>query len=270
MDFGTLKNTFTQTYIESHIKGDDKGKELYKTFLGILKESETLKSHFIVYKNLEGKTVSSEFEASEYLNENLTILSRFRGDKSIITESKKLSNLLQNNDITVDGPTKLDKALHTLTTTPRTVLTINDIHEAKITVIKWLMEDKTPLVEDKTNVIENLNVGKFLTIATEKYNEKYANASDEEKNIIKVLREGSDDTKSKLLNSMIKETVSLVNNRLGDIILQDPHSLQGNNSELKTKLLETKGIVYDMSEYNVETFSENIKKLYDIKSIFIN
>lgn len=260
MDFGTLKNTFTQTYIESHIKGDNKGKELYRTFLGILKESETLKSHFIVYKNLEGKTLNSEFEASEYLKENLAILNRFRGDKSIVTESKKLTNLLENNDITIDKPTKLDEALHILTTTPKTVSTINDIHEAKLTVVKWLMEDKTPLTEDKTNVRENLDVQKFLTIATKKYNEKYADASDEEKYIIKVLKEGSDDVKSTLLNSMIKETVSLVNNRLENI---------GNNSDLRTKLLETKGVVYDMSEYNVETFGENIKKLYDIKTIFV-
>jgi hypothetical protein len=261
MDFGTLKNTFTQTYIASHINGDDKGKELYKTFLGILKESETLKSHFIVYKNLEGKTITSEFEANEYLKENLAILGKFRGDKSIVTESKKLSNLLDNNDITINTPSKLDEALHILTTSQKNISNLDNIHEAKLTVIKWLMEDKTPLVEDKTNVREDIDVKKFLDVATDKYNEKYSELSEEEKNIIKVLREGNDDTKSTLLNSMIKETVSLVNNRLEAI---------GNNPDLKTKLLETKGVVYDMSEYNVETFSENIKKIYEIKSVFVD
>jgi hypothetical protein len=260
MDFGTLKNTFTQTYIASHINGDSKGKELYKSFLGILKENETLKSHFIVYKNLENKTLTSEFEANEYLKENLTILDKFRGDKSIISESKKLFNLLDNNDITVNTPSKLDEALHTLTTSQKNISNLDDIHEAKLTVIKWLMEDKTPLVDDKTNVREDIDVKKFLNIATEKYNEKYSELSEEEKNIIKVLREGSDDVKSTLLNSMIKETVSLVNSRLEDI---------GNSLDLRTKLLETKGVVYDMSEYNVETFGENIKKLYDIKTIFV-
>jgi hypothetical protein len=261
MDFGTLKNTFTQTYIASHINGDSKGKELYKTFLGILKESETLKSHFIVYKNLEGKTLGSEFEASEYLKENLAILNKFRGDKSIITESKKLVNLLDNNDVVVnkvDDP--ISEALHTLTTTSKNISNLDDIHEAKITLIKWLMEDKTPTTEDKSNVREDLDVKKFLDIATEKYNEKYSELSEEEKNIIKVLREGNDDTKSTLLNTMIKETVSLVNTQLENV----------GNSELKTKLLETKGVVYDMSEYNVDTFGENIKKLYDIKSVFIS
>jgi hypothetical protein len=105
MDFGTLKNTFTQTYIESHIKGEAKGKELYKRFLEVLKESETLTSYFIVYKNLENKTASSEFEANEYLKENLSILDKYRGDKSIITETKKLVNLLENNDFRTYKPT---------------------------------------------------------------------------------------------------------------------------------------------------------------------
>jgi hypothetical protein len=267
MDFGTLKNTFTQTYIASHISGDDKEKELYKTFLGILKESETLKSHFIVYKNLEGKTLGSEFEANEYLKENLAILDKFRGDKSIVTESKKLVNLLDNNDIDYKqlpylgsvSERQFNESLHTLTTTKKDISNLDDIHEAKITIIKWLMEDKTPLVEDRTNVRENLDVKRFLDIATEKYNEKYSELSEEEKNIIKVLGDGNDETKSTLLNTMIKETVSLVNNRLESI---------GDNLDLKTKLLETKGVVYDMGEYNVDTFGENIKKLYDIKSVF--
>lgn len=258
MDFGTLKNTFTQTYIASHINGDDKGKELYKTFLGILKESETLKSHFIVYKNLEGKTITSEFEANEYLKENLAILGKFRGDKSIINESKKLSNLLENNDITIDEPTKLGKALHTLTTSRTNISNLDDIHEAKLIVINWLMEDKTSVTEDKTNVRKDLDVNKFLNIATDKYNEKYSTLSEEEKNIIKVLREGTDEAKSSLLRSMIKETVSLVNDKLRNT---------GNNLDLKAKLLETKDVVYGMENYNVETFSENIKKLYDIKTV---
>jgi hypothetical protein len=260
MDFGTLKNTFTQTYIESHLKGDDKGKELYKTFLGILKESETLKSHFIVYKNLEDKTLKSEFEANEYLKENLAILDKFRGDNSIVTESKKLTNLLENNDVTIGEPTELYESLHTLITTPKSISTLNDIHEAKLKVIKWLMEDKTKITEDKTNVRQNLDVQKFLNLATEKYNEKYSDLTEEEKNIIKVLREGTDETKSSLLRSMIKETVSLVNIRLEST---------GSNIDLKAKLLETKDVVYGMEDYNVDTFGENIKKLYDIKTVFV-
>jgi RNase H-fold protein (predicted Holliday junction resolvase) len=258
MDFGTLKNTFTQTYIESHINGDEKGKELYKRFLGVLRESETLKTHFIVYKNLEDKTVSSEFEASEYLKENLSTLEKFRGDKGIVTECKKLINLLENNDIVIGSPTKFNESLHTLTTSRKSIKSIDTLFESKLVIVKSLMTEKVVEVDDSVVVKENLDVQRFLTIATDLYNEKYTDLSEEEKNIIKVLREGTDETKSSLLSSMIRETVSLVNDKLKDT---------GNNIDLKAKLLETKDVVYGMETYNVETFGENIKKLYDIKTI---
>lgn len=261
MDFGTLKNKFTQIYVESHINGDNKGKELYKRFLEVLKESETLKSYFIVYKNLENKTVSNEFEANEYLKENLTVLDKFRGDKSIVSETQKLINLLENNDIEVDAdiPSNFNKSLHTLTTNTRDINNIDSIHEAKVSLVKYLMEEKTKSEDDSDLVRENIDVNKFLNIATEKYNEKYSTLSEEEKRIIKVIREGNDSEKEELLRSMIKETISLVNQRL---------SVVGDNISLKGKLLETKDVVYSMDEYSVDTFNHNIKKLYDIKSVF--
>lgn len=260
MDFGTLKNKFTQTYIESHLNEDTKGKELYKRFLEVLKESETLKSYFIVYKNLENKTVTNELEANEYLKENLAILDKFRGDKSIVKESQKLVNLLENNDVDLPNQVnEFNKSLHILTTNRRDIKNIDSIHEAKMSLVKHLMTEKINSNNDSDLVRENIDVNKFLNIATEKYNEKYSTLSEEEKKIIKVLREGNEDEKESLLRSMVKETVSLVNDRLEGT---------KDNIDLKAKLLETKDVIYSM-EYNVETFTENIKKLYDIKSIFL-
>jgi hypothetical protein len=260
MDFGTLKNKFTEAYIESHLNEDQKGKELYKRFLEVLKESETLKTYFIVYKNLEGKTASNEFEATEYLKENLSLLEKFRGEKSIVNESKKLINLLENNDIDLGGePTEFNKSLHILTTNQRNVNNINSIHESKLNVVKHLMEDKTKVNNEEDLVRENIDVNKFLNIATEKYNEKYSTLTEEEKTILKIIREGNDTDKEGLLRSMVKETISLVNERLKSV---------NDNISLKAKLLETKDVVYSMDEYDSTTFSENIKRLYDIKSVF--
>ena len=51
MNFGTLKDIFTEKLIESYTSDDKTGKELYKKFLKILKENETLKTTFIIYLN---------------------------------------------------------------------------------------------------------------------------------------------------------------------------------------------------------------------------
>ena len=56
MNFGTLKDIFLEKLIESYTSEDTLGKDLYKKFLKILKENETLKTSFIVFKNIENKT----------------------------------------------------------------------------------------------------------------------------------------------------------------------------------------------------------------------
>ena len=71
MNFGTIKDIFIERLVESHISGEKSGKNLYKKFLQIVKENETLKTAFIVYKNIEGNTIKDKFEANQYLKENL-------------------------------------------------------------------------------------------------------------------------------------------------------------------------------------------------------
>ena len=60
MNFGTLKDIFAEKLIDSYILENEEGKILYRKFLKIIKESETLKTAFIVFKNIENKTLDSE------------------------------------------------------------------------------------------------------------------------------------------------------------------------------------------------------------------
>ena len=78
---------------------------------------------------------------------------------------------------------------------------------------------------------ENINLNKFLEIVTEKYNEKYKDSlSEEEKKILKVLRENNIEDVKTLVTNLIKENISLVNNHLKE---------QNDNLTIKSKLLET-------------------------------
>ena len=60
MNFGTLKDIFAENLVNSYISENKDGKNLYKKFLQIIKESDTLKTAFIVFKNIENKTIDSE------------------------------------------------------------------------------------------------------------------------------------------------------------------------------------------------------------------
>ena len=99
MNFGTLKDIFVESLIESYTSEDNKGKILYKKFLKTLKESETLKTAFIVFKNIENKTITNEIKAIEYLKESISLFDTFRGEKSLIKECEKLESILEYSGV---------------------------------------------------------------------------------------------------------------------------------------------------------------------------
>jgi hypothetical protein len=252
MDFGTLKNIFTKILIESHIKGDKKGKELYKKYLKIIRENEALRSHFIVYKNIETKTIGSDVEASNYLKENLSLLK-----KQNLKEGKiKLVNLLKKYGYKLnEKPSTLHESLNVLLTKRKNVETINEIHESFEVVKNWLTSPKN-LNESSNNNKNKVDVNKFLKVVTKKYNEKYSNISEEEKKVIKTILSNNDTEKESLLKNMVKESIVLINKSLKEY---------GDNINIKSKLLEAKDIVYNL-EFNKETFKDDILKVYELKN----
>ena len=264
MNFGTLKDIFTEKLIESHLTGDKKGKSLYKDFLKTLKESETLKTTFIVYKNIEDKTIKSEVAANEYLKESISIFDKFRGQKSLISEMKKLTSLLDKYG--VDYKSKETKPLHeslqTLVTTNKNISNIDKIHEHKNSIVSWLMSDKKVISESEDDFVrEGVDPNKFLELAVNKFNEKYKDSlTEEEKNILKVLREKDEEKSKTLVSELVKETIELVNNHL---------DFYSENVTVKSKLLETKDAIYKMAENN-DSSNEKVLKLYELKKSLKN
>jgi len=259
MDFGTLKNKFTQILIESHIKGDQKGKKLYKQFLKIIKENETLRSNFIVYKNIENKVSKSEIEANEYLKENLSLLEKYRDVrgkkiKSIFESNNQLLLLLKKHGYKLnEKPSELHESLHKLTTSQKDVSNINELHESFEKVKSWLLTPKK--TETDVDVKKPVDANKFLNIVVEKYNKKYSDLSEQDKKILKVILSENENEKKSLLEELSKDVINIINESLTNYT----------NLELKVKLLETKDVIRDMS-YNKDTFKENLLKIYELKN----
>jgi len=261
MNFGTVKNIFVEKLVESHISGEKIGKNLYKKFLETLKESETLKTAFVVYKNIEGNTINDKFEANQYLKENLSLIEKFNGKKSLTEQTKKLISILKENDIKLDDikSNKLHESLNILLTKTKTLKTINQLYESRINVIDWLSSDKTK--EEKSEYVkENINPNKFLDLVVNKFNEKYSELTEEEKNILKILKESNEDDLKNMVSNLIKDNINIINENLNKY---------SSNINIKAKLLETKDTIYKMVDSNVE-LGEKVLKLYDLKNKFKN
>jgi hypothetical protein len=258
MDFGTVKDIFTEKLIESYISKDKKGKNLYKKFIKTIKENEVLKTAFIVYKNIEDKTIKSEVRANEYLKENISLLEKYRGDDSIKKQTNILLGILKENnvDLSTRKIKEVHKNLETILHSEKNALTINKIEESKSNLLEWLMTDKKINTEEESSYIkENVDLKKFLKIATEKFNEKYSELTEEEKDILKVLRENDKEKTKTLVSQLIKETISLVNQHLEQNV---------DNVTIKSKLLETKDAIYKMVE-NSDDSNQNVLRLYELK-----
>jgi hypothetical protein len=104
--------------------------------------------------------------------------------------------------------------------------------------------------------VDGVDPKKFLEIAVDKFNEKYTNLTEEQKNILKVIRENELDQMSIILENLVSENIKLINNNL--IEYQD-------NTIIKEKLLETKDIVYNIKE-NSDNTADSILKLLQLKN----
>jgi len=260
MNFGTVKDIFVEKLVESYTNGDDKGKKLYKNFLKLIKESETLKTAFIVFKNIEDNTFKSESSAIEYIKESVSLFDNFKGEKSLNSEIEKLTSLLESYD--VDYKNKKVKTIHkdlqNLITSPKNVYTLNKLQESKEGLVSWLMTEKSVIKEesDQNIVKKNVDPKKFLDIAVKKFNEKYKDSlTEEEKDILKVLRENNEEKIKTLVSELVKENISLVNQHLEKNV---------DNVTIKSKLLETKDTIYKMVENN-DSFGQHVLRLYELK-----
>lgn len=256
MNFGTIKDIFASQLVESQLSDDKGGKKLYKKFIKTITENEVLKSQFIVYKNIENKHFDSEVTASDYLKENVSVLKRFKKE-DIDKANNQLVNLLENSGIESSPDTyrQLHSCLHTLITEEKSASNINKMHESFETVKDWLLVDKS--VEEKSDYVkEGVDPKKFLDLVVGKYNDKYSELTEDEKRVIKVLREGDESSMKSLVTDLIKENIDLINEHLENY---------NGNIEMKTRLLETKDTIYRMVE-NDDSSSERVLKLFELKN----
>jgi hypothetical protein len=265
MNFGSVKDIYAKFLISSYITeskgGDKKKKSNYKNFIKNITENSILRTQFIVYKNIENGYFPSEVSAVEYLKENIALFDKFN-KKDIIKENQKMGEKLV---ITYKGSvvpgtkvpvyyyktSKLHEAIDNLIVLEKTAENIDRIHESFEIVKDWLTKPKEISETKKPKVDAN----KFLSVAVDKYNEKYSNLSEEDKSVIKTLMSNNKEEKETLLKNMVKESITLINNALKEY---------GGNIEVKAKLLEAKDVVYNL-EFNEATYKEDISKIYDLK-----
>ena len=254
-NFGKIKNVFNEILVESMVTKDTTSKLLFKKYIKTIKESNILKTQFLIYSNIENRIDEGDFSTNLFVNENLKLLEKYK-ISDIIKENQKLI------DLSTDIKTKLDdnydvklSALHesisNLIFTKRTAKNINEVTNDISNVIEYIKSNKVTLYKD---AIE-LPLSMLSTMMIEKYNEKYSTLDEVEKKVLKVLIDSTDEQKKDVYALTIRECIDLIDAKLIDSDLN-----------AKDKLLRVKDKLLNDKQEITETFVKNISKLVELKN----
>ena len=143
-----------------------------------------------------------------------------------------------------------------LTKTKKTPSNIDKLNTSTNNIVRLMLEK-----EDEVVVKESLDIPPSIItkLAVDKFNNRYSNISESEKEIIKTILNGNDEDK---LNTFIKL-------KKGCIETIDKKLDESSDIDLKDKLLRVKDKLLNMV-YNKEDSVNNISSVYELKESISN
>jgi hypothetical protein len=247
-NFGNIKDTFNNILSNALLSKDKKGKELFSKYLQTLKEDNNLRNEYLIYKNLTSVKFNNDTDAKYFISENIELLKNNDTTKGI----KKLQSLIEGFDIVNDND-EIYNHINILRNTEKTPETISKLQES----INFLTENMLKEVELIENEYDTVDVppSVLTKMATNRYNLKYQDISENEKEIIKTLLNGDDEDKKKVYNNLKTECIDIIDKKLNE----------NSDLDIKDKLLKVKDKLLRM-EYNSDEYVKDINNVYELKN----
>jgi hypothetical protein len=215
-----------------------------------IKENEALKNQFLVYNIIENKVEINESKAKAFVDECMNIISKYNTKDILIANNKLVENIMFEKDSDYDKK-ELHENIATLIFTSKTPKNIDTILEAKAYIVNYILNNKEKEVSESVALPNSL----VSTIMVEKYNQKYADLDESEKEILKTLIDSDDTTKKEVYTKTVRECIDLINEKLVESSL-----------DAKDKLLKVKDkLLNDTLEIN-EDYTKNISKLVELRN----
>lgn len=252
-NFGVIKATFTNYLNESE---NVLARERFCKFMNMIKESKSLRLQFEVYKNLESKYISNETLAMKYIDENIALFEKANiGGGLIQLETKKLSTLLEGLEVKVSkAKAELYESINYILSTKGTLnQNVDKKHEAYITILEFVMNNKPRLVEATTTSYNQIPKEYLVRKAIEKFNERFSTLNESDRAIFKSIVSNDIVEKQKVFVHLKEETVSSLKALIG-------------HSEINAERVSESVSKIENMEFNTETFSNDVLNLHELKS----
>jgi hypothetical protein len=243
-NFGNIKDTFKSLVVESIIRKDDKGKKLFSKFLKTIKENKTLKDQYLIYSNLQNTKFDDPVQAREFVKENISLLKNL--NKNHITKGNDFFlKLLKGNKIIKENDSFYKDILF-LVESERTPSNIKKVNESTNNIVRLMLEKEE--VEEVVTESLDLPPSVLTKLAVNKFNSRYSDISESEKEIIKTVLNGSNEDKENIYKKLKRECIDTIDNKLNE----------SSDLDLKDKLLKVKDKLLN-TNYSLDTFSTDIK-----------
>jgi hypothetical protein len=258
-NFGKIKNAFSEILAEGIASNDVAKRQLFKKYIKTLKESKILKTQFLVYENIENAIEADIFTANLIVSENLNLLGKF-DKKDLIKENQKLLSLSKEvtdkvNESYDEKLEKLHESFSNLIFLNKNASAINESTKNRKIVLDFINTNKQKVIEESYDIPNSI----LSSILVDKYNERYSDLTESEKEVVNVLMESKDDKKIELYNKISRECIDLIDKKLTESDL-----------ETKDRLLRVKDkLLRNTIELN-EDFPKHISKLFDLKNTLDN
>ena len=249
-NFGNIKDTFKNVVIESIIRKDNKGKKLFSKFLKTIKENKTLKNQYLIYNNLQTTKFDDFNEAKDFIKENISLLKKLN-KVEIGKGNKYFQTILKGNKIIKENDSFYKDILF-LVETKKTPYTIKKINETINKIVKVMLEKEQ--VEEIVTESLNLPPTILTNLAVNKFNNRYSNIAESEKEILKTLLNGNNKNKEEIFNKLKRECIDNIDSKLNE----------SSDVDLKDKLLKVKDKLLN-TNFSLDNLNNNVVKLHNLK-----
>ena len=256
-NFGKIKNVFNNLLIEGIVKKDDTTKKLFKKYVKAIKESEILKTQFLVYSNIENKIDSDSFSANIFVSENIKLMEKYK-QSDILKENIKLKNILKSdvNKLNEDYDlSKLHESISNLIFIKKTPKNIDNVMAEIKNLTNHITTNKAKTV---TESIE-LPVGVLTNLMVDKYNKKYSTLEESDKETLKILIDNNVENKKNFYMKTLDECIDLVDGLLKESQDEYKEKLTKVKSKLQEDKEDTKEIDYLGKIFKLMELKNNLK-----------
>jgi len=260
-NFGIVKaiisNTFSEILIES--TNNIFGKKRINEFIDILKNSDLLKTEYMIFYNLDNKNIDNDTLITKYIDENISLLKKYT-KQDFVFEHQKLDKFIDESIILLNrDQVNLYENIHTLiyeSLDGHNIMTnVDKLYDSFSYVFEHIKKPKVIMVELKDNIKldSSLNTDLVIERALVKFNEKYSSLSEDEKKILNTIAFAEEIEKKSLFENLKKEGLNSL------IKLKEKRIHEDKVNESIEKI---KGMTYNKS-----TLTEDVIHLNLLKSL---